>query len=179
MGTTGALYGYTMKTGMIDKMKAYAQSAGYAEQALYAIKVVHTYNQESLEHKNYSNHLITALKKGNKSNLFKHVSYALFYSGIFFFYAYAFYWAGYLKWNEVRDFNGEIFTGGKCITVIFCMLFGTMGLSASLPHVSALAEGKIAGTLAYSVIDEKPKINVDEAGTKVLQRDEVKGEIVF
>ena len=70
-------------------------------------------------------------------------------------------------------------SGGKCITVIFCMLFGTMGLSASLPHVSALAEGKIAGTLAYSVIDEKPKINVDEAGTKVLQRDEVKGEIVF
>jgi len=41
-------------------MKSYAQSAGYAEQALQAIKVVHTYGQEELELKNYSKYLTNA-----------------------------------------------------------------------------------------------------------------------
>ena len=34
-------------------MKAYAQSAGYAEQALNAIRIVHTFCNEALEHRNY------------------------------------------------------------------------------------------------------------------------------
>jgi ABC-type multidrug transport system fused ATPase/permease subunit len=43
--------------GMIQQMKAYAQSAGYAEQALQAIRVVHTYGQETLECTNYAKYL--------------------------------------------------------------------------------------------------------------------------
>ena len=50
LGVAAGLYAGQMKKGMVDKMKAYAQSAGYAEQALYAIKVVHTYGQELLEY---------------------------------------------------------------------------------------------------------------------------------
>ena len=33
----------SMETGFKENMKAYSQSSGYAEQALSAIKVVHTY----------------------------------------------------------------------------------------------------------------------------------------
>ena len=40
-----------------DALKAYAQSAGYAEQALQGIKVVHTYGQELLERRNYGKYL--------------------------------------------------------------------------------------------------------------------------
>ena len=43
-------------------MRGYAQSAGYAEQAMYAIKVVHTYGQEQLEEKNYLKYLNRATK---------------------------------------------------------------------------------------------------------------------
>lgn len=39
----GAAMGVSMESGYVEAMKAYAQSAGYAEQALNAIKVVHTY----------------------------------------------------------------------------------------------------------------------------------------
>lgn len=38
-------------------MKSYSQSAGYAEQALGSIKVVHTYGQELLEASIYSKYL--------------------------------------------------------------------------------------------------------------------------
>ena len=126
---------------------------------MYAIKVVQTYGQEILEYENYSDHLKGALVKAKRSNCIKFFTYGVFYSQIFFFYAYAYYWAGYLRWNEVEDINGVVFTGGRCVTVIFCMLFGTMGLTGSLPHYSALAEAKVAGTMAYSVIDSKPKID--------------------
>lgn len=41
-GGTAAFFG----DGTKESMRAYAQSSGYAEQALHAIKVVHTYGQE-------------------------------------------------------------------------------------------------------------------------------------
>lgn len=47
-------------------MKAYAQSAGYAEQALQAIKIVHTYGNELLENKIYSKHLERARELARK-----------------------------------------------------------------------------------------------------------------
>ena len=47
---------------MVGQMKAYAQSAGYAEQALQSVKIVHTYCQEALEIKNYVKYLDRAKK---------------------------------------------------------------------------------------------------------------------
>jgi len=43
--------------GIRDVQVAYAQSAGYAEQALQAIKIVQTYGQEKLEARLYVKHL--------------------------------------------------------------------------------------------------------------------------
>jgi hypothetical protein len=53
----GGIMGSLVESGLADAMKAYAQSAGYAEQALSAIRVVHTYGQEMLELGNYSKFL--------------------------------------------------------------------------------------------------------------------------
>lgn len=49
----GALFANSLESGFTNQMKAYSQSAGYADQALNAIKVVHTYGQEALEETNY------------------------------------------------------------------------------------------------------------------------------
>ena len=43
MALTGVVMSVSFEDGQTEKMKAYAQSAGYAEQALHAIRVVHTY----------------------------------------------------------------------------------------------------------------------------------------
>ena len=42
-----------LQRGFEDSIKAYGQSAGYAEQALNAIKVVVAFGQEKKEEKNY------------------------------------------------------------------------------------------------------------------------------
>lgn len=54
---TGVLMGAALNSGLTESLKAYSQSAGYAEQALQAIKIVHTYGQEKLEEKNFSKYL--------------------------------------------------------------------------------------------------------------------------
>jgi ABC-type multidrug transport system fused ATPase/permease subunit len=43
IGISSLMYA-VFNTGTVETMKAYAQSAGYAEQALQSIKVVHTYS---------------------------------------------------------------------------------------------------------------------------------------
>ena len=39
----GVLMAAALSSGLTESLKAYSQSAGYAEQALQAIKIVHTY----------------------------------------------------------------------------------------------------------------------------------------
>lgn len=63
---TGVSLGASLQSGFVEAMKAYAQSAGYAEQALQAIKVVHTYGREKLELRNYSKYLTTARNTASK-----------------------------------------------------------------------------------------------------------------
>lgn len=63
IGGAGALFGLSMESGTLEQMKAYAQSAGYAEQALQSIRIVHTYGNELLEYNNYSKYLDRARLK--------------------------------------------------------------------------------------------------------------------
>jgi len=66
----GAWMGSLLKSGVSRNLKAYAQSAGYAEQALSAIKVVQTYGQEEQEMKVYNKYLIRA-REFHRKLLFK------------------------------------------------------------------------------------------------------------
>jgi ATP-binding cassette subfamily B (MDR/TAP) protein 1 len=45
------------------------------------------------------------------------------------------------------------------------------------PNLKAVAEGKVAGKMAFEVIDRVPKINQDEKGTEIL--DKLEGDIEF
>ena len=57
LGMIGAGMALSTMSGFSEEMKAYAQSAGYAEQALNAIRVVHSFGQEALEFANYNKYL--------------------------------------------------------------------------------------------------------------------------
>ena len=59
---TGVAMGIATSSGVVQQMRAYSQSAGYAEQALNAIRVVHSYGQEDLENDNYRRYLERASK---------------------------------------------------------------------------------------------------------------------
>jgi|LauGreDrversion4_2_1035121.scaffolds.fasta_scaffold141052_1 ABC-type multidrug transport system fused ATPase/permease subunit len=51
------LIGSVVASGFGQNLKSYGQSAGYAEQALNAIKVVHAFGQEVTEAENYNKYL--------------------------------------------------------------------------------------------------------------------------
>ena len=44
---------------------------------------------------------------------------------IYAFYAYSLYMGGLLRWNEVAE-GGVVYTGGKVLAIIFCIMFGAM-----------------------------------------------------
>ena len=95
----------------------------------------------------------------------------------FVLYAYAFYFGGVLRWNNVESSPGVVYTGGRIIGVMFCVVFGAMMLGGVGPHMKAIAEGRIAGRIAFEAIDQVPGILVNEKGS--LPVPSVNGEIRF
>ena len=57
LGFTTSLMTKILSKGSQETMKAYGQSAGYADQALNAIRVVAAYGQEEKEVRNYTKYL--------------------------------------------------------------------------------------------------------------------------
>jgi len=101
------------------------------------------------------------------------------FGSFFCLYAYAFYFGGVLRWNKVESSPGEVYTGGKIIGVLFCVVFGAMMAGGMAPHLKAIAEGRIAGRIAYEAIDTIPKIKVNEPGTRHIKSSDITGRIVF
>jgi ABC-type multidrug transport system fused ATPase/permease subunit len=103
---TGVLMSYALQSGLTESLKAYSQSAGYAEQALQAIKIVHTYGQEKLEDTNFKKYLYRCDELANKTNISGAFGIAGIMVSFIGFYAYSFYFGGWLRWNEIKNWNG-------------------------------------------------------------------------
>ena len=158
-------------------MKAYAQSAGYAEQALQSVKIVQAYGNELLELKNYVKYLARAKKQKFESQIMVSFGFALLFGVIFFFYAYSLYMGGLLRWKEVRE-NGELYSGGRVLSIMFCIMFGAMSMGGLGPAMTAIQQGRVATRLALNVIDHVPKVNPDAKGV-ILSAESLKGQIKF
>lgn len=91
MMCTGTVLGVSLQGGMIEQLKAYAQSAGYAEQALQSVRIVHTYCNELLEHKNYIKFLERAKKAQFKFTIVAAIGAGMIFWAIQLLYAAAFY----------------------------------------------------------------------------------------
>ena len=74
---------------------------------------------------------------------------------IFLFYAYAFYWGGRLRYEGIKNGDRE-YTGGSILAIMFSVVFGAMQVGGMMPHMKAVSDSKIAGKLAFDVIDHVP-----------------------
>lgn len=83
--------GFSISRGFSSNMQAYGQSAGYAEQALNAIKVVFAFGQEETEVENYVKYLNRARQQGVKTHIFGALSVGVFYFALYGYYAYSFF----------------------------------------------------------------------------------------
>lgn len=158
-------------------MKAYGQSAGYADQALNAIRVVVAYGQEEKEVKNYTKYLNRARVAGIKTHCRGAFTMALFFASIFGTYAYAFYMGSVWIYNDFwNDTFERYYSAGDILSCFFGVIFGMFSVGLAAPNIKAVAEGRVAGKFTFDIIDRVPQIDQDKPGKDV---DSLKGEISF
>ena len=95
------LFGKVQEAGSKKSQLAFAQSAGYAEQALSAVRVVVAFGQEMTEKENFNGYLERAKKAGMKIEIFAALSIALFFLVIYVSYGYAFWISSVFIENEI------------------------------------------------------------------------------
>lgn len=101
-----------------------------------------------------------------------------FFFSIYGYYSYSFYVGSYFITKKVPNLNDEsIYTGGDIISCFLGVIYGIMSLGTASPNFKAITEGRVAGKLAYDIIDRAPKILLDDPKSKVL--DKIKGRIEF
>lgn len=155
-----AVFGAVMQSKTIKGMRAYGQSAGYAEQALSAIRIVVSFGQEELEIKNYNMFLSRVTEAGKSTGASVGLSQGFFFMCIYFCYAYAFamggIWVDEKFWNHAED---RTYLAGDCLAVFFGILFGLFSLGGAGPNITAVNVAKAAGKAAFDVIDRVPAID--------------------
>jgi ATP-binding cassette, subfamily B (MDR/TAP), member 1 len=160
LGITTSLMAKVQASGSQATMKAYGQSAGYADQALNAIRVVVAYGQEEKEVKNYAKYLMRAKIAGVKTHCKSAFTMAIFFASIFGTYAYAFYlgsvWIYYDFKNDTFD---RVYSAGDILSCFFGVIFGMFSMGLAAPNIKAVTEGRVAGKLAFDIIDRKPAID--------------------
>lgn len=159
IGIAATCFGAMTDTKFKSGLRAYGQSAGYAEQALSSIKVVVAFGMETIEIKNYSKYLERSKAAGIKQQYLLALSIGVFYASIYASYAYAFFIGGI--WIEKQYYNhilDRAYMGGDILAVFWGILFGFFALSSITPHVKAVSEGKVAGKFTYDVIERTPLI---------------------
>lgn len=110
-------------------MKAYGQSAGYAEQALNAIRVVQAFGQEETEIRNYDRHLNKARTIGLKTHIRSATALGSFTFVLFAFYSYGFYVGSWLITKQIYNENaGATYISGDILSCLIGIIFGVMSI---------------------------------------------------
>lgn len=166
-----------MSSSIAKSLIAYSQSAGYAEQAFAAIRVVVAFGMEGVELGNYSKYLIRAKNASMWNHFCNALGLGFMFMIIYCCYAYAFY-AGSLfvehqVWNSGR---GRPYQGGDSIGCFFAVLIGLFSIAMISNQVKATVEAKVAAKFIFEVIDRKPPIPLDDPNA---EKHILKGEIVF
>lgn len=163
--------------GIKDLMQSYTQSAGYAEQALGGIQVVHTYGNEELEKSNYNKYLERSENAQRNFTRSMGVGIGFIFMLIFFFYGYSLYIGAWLVVDQWED-GGVGYSGGRIIGIMSCIIIGSFQLGGVAQNSKVMGEAKVAARMAYDVIDKTPTVNPDAQGASV-KRSDIKGKIEF
>ena len=87
--------------------------------------------------------------------------------------------AGLLRWNGVKNYAGDIITGGETITIIFIVVISITSLASAGSNMPAIEGAKIAGKSAFDIIDHVPGVQANQEDSMILKRNDVKGKIEF
>lgn len=74
--------------------------------------------------------------------------------------------------------DNKEYTGGMVIAIMFSVIFGAFNLGGAVPHSKSLAEGRIAGKMAWKIMEAVPKVDPNVKGSKV-DKSNLQGKITF
>ena len=76
---------------------------------------------------------------------------------------------GILRYDSViNSFSGKIYSGGDIFAIMACFMTGIGGLSQLGPVGKIITEGRIAGKLAFDVIDAVPEVDGNAKESKMI-----------
>jgi ATP-binding cassette subfamily B (MDR/TAP) protein 1 len=140
--------------------------------------VVVAYGQELKEQRNYNKYLDRARKAGVKTHLKGSLVLAMFMASIFATYSFSFYMGMVWIYNDIyNDTFDRMYKPGDILSCFFGVVFGMFSVGMATPNLKAVAEGKVAGKMAYDIIDREPQIKQDDPNAQHVT--DLKGEIEF
>ena len=144
------------------------------------MKVVQTYGSEELEATNYKKYLSNSHRVTQSEIVKTAVGLGLIQFLMYLFYGYTLYFGGKLR-NDIAlepDTEGDEYSGGDIIAIMFCVIIGAFGLGGGATHFKAVSDAMIAGKLAYDIMDHIPKVDPNTPGEMAVA-SEIKGQIEF
>jgi len=172
--------GMSFSVGFSENMKAYGQSAGYAEQALNAIKVVFAFGQEEKEAQNYEKYLNRARKVGVKTHFWGGLATGFFFFSLYGYFTWALFSGSYMiTWKEMNDNTGKLYSSGDILACFLGIVYGVFSLGLAAPNVQSLTEGRVAGKMAFDIIDRHPAIPLNDPAAIKVDPKKLVGKIEF
>jgi hypothetical protein len=93
------------------------------------------------------------------THVFGGFSTGALYASLYGYFAFAFFTGSYLVTGKVYNDNSEkIYTSGDILSIFFGIVYGVFSLGLAAPNLKAITEGRVAGKMAYDVIERRPKI---------------------
>jgi len=127
-----------------------------------------------LEDTIYSKYLQRTREAGRKIAVKVAIGNSLLMGVFLGFYAYAFYFGSVLLASG-KESQSKEYSGGVVVAVMFSVVIGIFYLGGAGPHLKAISEAKVAGKLAFNIIDHVPKVNSKKAG--LLECPNLKGHV--
>jgi ATP-binding cassette subfamily B (MDR/TAP) protein 1 len=125
---------------------------------------------------NYDKYLEEARSTGVKTHLKTSFITGLFYLLILGLNPYAYYIASWFITEQVYNGNtGKDYTSGDIFICFFGVFIGMFSVGMATPNIKAVTEGRVAGKMAFELIERKPKLETN-LSTKL---EQVKGKIEF
>jgi len=73
--------------------------------------------------------------------------------------------------------SGTIYSSGDILACFLGIVYGVFSLGIAAPNFKAIAEGRVAGKLAFDIIERKPLIPLDDAQAD--KHEKLEGKIEF
>ncbi|XP_002983357.2 putative multidrug resistance protein [Selaginella moellendorffii] len=160
----GSLYSKALSEFAIRRQSAYKEAGTIAEQGLSSVRTVYSFVAEKKTTEKYSAALDGTVKLGLKQGLAKGL--AMGSSGINFAL-----WA-FMAWYGSELVMQHRANGGQVLTTGFAVLSGGIALGNATPNMKAFAEGRVAGTRIFKMIQRVPPIDTNDSSGKTLSKVE-------